>query len=367
MDGQSATSRQQVTVIAEAGVNHNGDIDLALALVEAAQDAGADVVKFQTFTAESIVRPSAPKADYQRRTTSVEESQFDMLKGLELSFEDHFRLVKHAQERGIEFLSTPFDRPSLRFLVYELKLARIKLPSSDLCNLPLLIDAARTGAALILSTGMASLGEVEQSLKAVTFGCARTGLPSGQADLDEAYSDPQARAMLADRLVLLHCTSDYPASIDDVNLRAMSTLASAFGLRVGYSDHTQGIAVALAAVALGACVIEKHLTLDNTMSGPDHVASSEPAEFAALVSGIRDVERAMGSTTKTPSPTELQNRRTMRKGLYAARGVSAGAVITEADLEVVRPLSLEGPESYYEWIGQAAPRSYAAGDEITWT
>ena len=358
---------ERVTVIAEAGVNHNGDLDLALALVDAAHEAGADVVKFQTFTAENIVLPSAPKADYQRRTTSVAESQFDMLKGLELSAQDHVRLVERAQQRGIEFLSTPFDRPSLRFLVDELRLDRIKLPSSDLRNLPLLMDAARSGASIILSTGMASLGEVEHSLKTLAFGYARTGLPSGQSDLDGAYADPQARAMLADRVILLHCTSDYPASIDDVNLLAMVTLGSAFGVRVGYSDHTRGTSVAQAAVALGACVIEKHLTLDNTMEGPDHAASSEPAEFAGLVSGIRDVERALGSGTKSPTPAELANRRTMRKGLYAARTVPAGTVITEADLAVVRPQSIEGPESYYEWLGRVAPRSFGVGDEITWT
>ncbi|CAB4967310.1 MAG: N-acetylneuraminate synthase [Actinobacteria bacterium] len=362
-----AVLSDHVTVIAEAGVNHNGDIDLALALVDAAQDAGADVVKFQTFTTENIVLPSAPKAEYQTRTTSVGESQFDMLKGLELSTEDHVRLLERAEQRGIEFLSTPFDRQSLRFLVDELGLARIKLPSSDLRNLPLLMDAARSGAQIILSTGMASLGEVEHSLKALTFGLSRTGLPSRQLDFDDAYADPQAREMLAGRLVLLHCTSDYPTSIDDVNLRAMATIKSAFGIRVGYSDHTTGTAVAQAAVALGACVIEKHLTLDRTMSGPDHAASCEPAEFAGLIRGIRDVERALGSATKSPTPAELANRRTMRKGLYAARTVAAGTIITEADLAIVRPQSIEGPESYYEWLGQVAPRSFSAGDQISWT
>lgn len=355
-----------MTVIAEAGVNHNGDLDLALALVDAAHEAGADVVKFQTFRTESIVLANAPKADYQRRTTSVTESQFDMLKGLELSAEDHFRLVERARQRGIEFLSTPFDRTSLQFLLDDLRRVRIKLPSSDLRNLPLLIDAARSGASIILSTGMASLGEVEHSLKALAFGYTRTGIPSGQSDLDRAYADPQARAMLADKVILLHCTSDYPASIDDVNLLAMVTLGSAFGVRVGYSDHTKGTAVAQAAVALGACVIEKHLTLDKTMKGPDHAASIEPAELTVLVNGIREVERALGSAVKTPTPAELANCNTMRKGLYAARTVPSGTVITEADLAVVRPQSIEGPESYYEWLGRVAPRSFGAGDEITW-
>ncbi len=353
-----------VTVIAEAGVNHNGDLALALELIDAAAAAGADLVKFQTFTAADIVLPSAPKADYQRRTTPVSESQFEMLRQLELSHDAHHTLLSHARERGIGFLSTPFDRPSLRFLIDDLGLNLVKLPSSDLTNTPLLIDAARSGAALILSTGMGTLGEVEHALKALAFGLAREGIPYDTESLDEAYADPDSRVLLRDTVTLLHCTSDYPAAVDSVNLRAMATLSTAFAVPVGYSDHTQGITVAVAAAALGAVVIEKHLTLDNAMPGPDHAASSEPDEFAALVRGIRDVERALGSQAKVPGSAELVNRRTMRKGMYAARDVAAGTVLTEGDILVVRPATPVGPEAYFAWLGAVVTRDLRAGDPL---
>lgn len=359
-----AVGSSHVTVIAEAGVNHNGDLALALELIDAAASAGADIVKFQTFTAVDIVLPSAPKADYQRRTTPESESQFEMLRQLELSHDAHRMLLSHARESGIGFLSTPFDRPSLRFLVDDLGLDLVKLPSSDLTNTPLLIDAARSGASLILSTGMGTLGEVEHALKALAFGLAREGFPQGTASLDEAFADPASRALLREAVILLHCTSDYPAAVDSVNLRAMGTLASAFSLPVGYSDHTQGTTVSLAAAALGAVLIEKHLTLDNSMPGPDHAASSEPDEFAALVRGIRDVERALGSRAKVPGPAELVNRRAMRKGMYAARDLAAGAVLTDADIAVVRPSTPVGPEAYFDWLGAVAPRALRAGDPI---
>ena len=354
-----------VTVIAEAGVNHNGNVSLARDLIDAAAASGADIVKFQTFTAGNLVLPSAPKAAYQRRTTAASQSQHEMLRQLELSHDAHRMLKDHAELRGIEFLSTPFDRPSLRFLVDDLGLLRIKLPSSDLTNVPLLIDAARSGASIILSTGMATLGEVEHALKALAFGLSRDGNPSSAMSLDDAYADPLGRTLLAESVALLHCTSDYPATPDSANLKAMATLSAAFSLPVGYSDHTQGVTVAIAAVALGATIIEKHLTMDNLMAGPDHSASSEPDEFAALVSGIREVERALGTGVKAPSPAELANRRTMRKGLYAARDVVAGTVLREDDIAVVRPLTPVGPESYFEWLGATTTRDLGAGEPLS--
>lgn len=356
-----------VLVIAEAGVNHDGLLARAVELVDAAAEAGADYVKFQTFTAADLVLPTAPKADYQTRTTPVDESQFEMLRRLELSRHDHFVVAQHARQRGIGFLSTPFDRPSLAFLLDEMGLDLVKLPSSDLTNLPLLLDAGQSSASLILSTGMATMAEVERALAVVAFGSMNPGPPRQQPDWDEALTLPEAHEALSRRVTLLHCTSDYPAEINDANLRAMATMASAFGLPVGYSDHTQGIAASLAAVALGATVIEKHLTLDRGLPGPDHAASAEPEEFATLVRGIREVESALGEAAKRPTRQEYGNRRSMRKGLYAARAIAAGATITEDDLAVRRPMSAQGPEDYFSWLGARAPRSFAAGEAVDWS
>ncbi len=357
-------SSAHVTVIAEAGVNHNGDLGRALELIEVAASGGADVVKFQTFTADAIALPTAPKAGYQEKTTPDEESQFEMLRRLELSPDDHWRLKKHADACDIGFLSTPFDRSSLSFLVNELGLDRIKLPSSDLTNIPLLVDAGRSGASLIVSTGMSSLGEVEMAMKAICFGLYTHVQPKNHTMIDEVYSDPAARMRLRDSVVLLHCTSNYPAAIGEVNLRAMGTLHNSFGVPVGYSDHTQGITAAIAATALGAVVIEKHLTLDRELPGPDHAASSEPAEFSSLVQAIREVESMLGSPIKSPASVELDHRLAMRKGLYAARDISAGIILSEDDIAVVRPTTAVGPEAYFDLLGSTTGRELRAGDPL---
>ena len=355
----------RVTVIAEVGVNHNGDVRRAMELVEVAARVGADIVKFQTFTAEAIALPAAPKAVYQGRTTPQRESQYEMLRRLELSQGDYRRLKNHAETCGIRFLSTPFDRWSLAFLVEDRDLGLIQLPSSDITNLPLLVDAGRSGASLILSTGMSTLGEVETALKAINFGLCTDAYPKSTAALDDIYADTDARARLAESVVLLHCTSEYPAAPRDANLRALKTLGEAFEVPVGYSDHTEGITVAAAATALGAVVIEKHLTLDKGLPGPDHAASSEPEEFSALVHAVRNVEDALGSALKSPAAVELANRRTMRKGMYAARDIPAGTVLTEADVAVVRPLTPVGPDKYFDRLGSIALEDMKAGDPLT--
>jgi len=355
----------RVTVIAEAGVNHNGDRKLALDLIDAAHAAGADVVKFQTFSADRIVMSTAPKAQYQMATTETKESQFDMLRKLELSREDHFVLVEHAQRVGIAFLSTPFDRVSLAFLVEELGMKTVKLPSSDLTNLPLVLDAARSGAKLIMSTGMASLGEIERAVNIVAFGMTGGGTPPADlGELDRLCNDDKLSELLRQRLTLMHCTSEYPSPASDANLRAITTLSQAFDLAVGYSDHTEGAAVALAAVALGASVIEKHLTLDRTMAGPDHTASCEPDELSQLVNGIRAVEASLGGGRKVPTPREFDNRFAMRKGLFAARDIQLGQVVTDHDVQVLRPVSGAGADAYWNWVGRTAPRAFAAGDPL---
>lgn len=327
-------------IIAEAGVNHNGRLDLALALVDAAADAGADIVKFQTFRAEDLVSPGVEKAEYQKRNSGAEESQRDMLRKLELGPKEHVALRKHCAERGIEFLSTPFDLASVDLLA-RIGLRRWKIPSGEITNLPLLRAVARQGGEVLLSTGMANLGEVEDAIDAL-----------------EAAGMPRAN------MTVLHCTTEYPAPMSDVNLTAMTTMRSAFGIRVGYSDHTEGIVVPVAAVALGAEVIEKHLTLDRSLPGPDHKASLEPLEFGAMVKAIRDVGKCMGDGIKRITPSECKNRVVARKSIIAIAPIMAGARIQESMLGVRRPAVGMSPMSWDNVIGSVARRDYATGEVI---
>jgi len=298
-------------ILAEAGVNHNGVPELARRLVDVAAEAGADGVKFQTFKTDRLVSRQARKAGYQVQTTGGTESQFEMLRRLELSADAHRDLVARGQQRGLLFLSTPFD-PESADLLDSLGVPAFKIGSGDVTNLPLLRHVARKGKPMLLSTGMSRLGEVEDALRAIE--------EAGHPDL-----------------ILLHCVSSYPAEPKDVNLRAMATLAAAFQVPVGYSDHTIGSEVALAAVALGACVIEKHFTLDRTLPGPDHQASIEPAELKALVQGIRTVEQALGTGRKEPAESEADVARAARRSLVMAKDAPAGTVLTEDLVAVQRP------------------------------
>lgn len=302
---------QACFIIAEAGVNHNGDVELAKRLVDVAVGAGADAVKFQTFKAERLVTPKAPKAEYQLQTTDTAESQYEMLRRLELSVEAHRDLMVYCREKNILFMSTPFDKESAD-LLEELGVAVFKIPSGEITNLPLLAHIARKGKPMLVSTGMSYLGEVETAVHTIE--------QAGNQDL-----------------VLLHCVSNYPAEPADVNLRAMQTMATAFDVPVGYSDHTPGIQVALAAVAMGACVIEKHFTLDRNLPGPDHRASLEPGELAELVQGIRTVEAALGQGRKEPAPSEANTAAVARKSLVAARDIPSGTVLTEEMIAIKRP------------------------------
>lgn len=355
-----------VFIIAEAGVNHNGDLDRALALVDAAAAAGADAVKFQTFRAAALVIGSAGKAAYQKQTTGAAESQFAMLARLELDEAAHRALIARAAQRGIRFLSTPFDRESLRLLTATLGLDSIKIPSGEITNGPLLLATARTGCRVVLSTGASSLDEVEQALAVLAFGYVRPrGAHPDTAAFAEAYSSAEGRLALCEHVELMHCTSEYPAPFAEVNLRAMATLAEAFGLPVGLSDHTEGIAIAIAAVALGAASVEKHFTLDKTLPGPDHRMSLEPAELAAMVTAIRQVELAQGDGSKRPTASELGNRVVIRKVLVAARPIARGAVIGAADLTAKR-ISAEGvsPMRYWSLIGTESRRDYAIDEPL---
>lgn len=328
-------------VIAEAGVNHNGDIELAKKLVEAAAAAGADAVKFQTFAAERLATATAPKADYQKRTTGTEESQFEMLKKLELSEEAHAVLLRHCEKHGILFLSTPFDEKSAD-LLRRIGVAAIKTPSGELTNLPYLGHVASFGLPLIVSTGMANLAEVEAAVGTI----AAAGAPP---------------------LSLLHCVSNYPTAPAEVNLRAMATLAAAFGVPVGFSDHTEGNPIALAAVARGACVIEKHLTLDRTLPGPDHQASIEPEEFAALVRGIRAIELALGDGRKRPTAGETKVAAVARRSVVAAHALPAGRVLALDDLALRRPGTGLAPAMLPQVVGRKLKLPVQAGDLLAWS
>jgi N-acetylneuraminate synthase len=325
-----------VFVIAEAGVNHNGSLDLALELVDVAAAAGADAVKFQTFRAAALATAGAGKAAYQERTTG-EGSQRAMLERLELDEAAHRALADRAEARGIEFMSAPFDHESLDLLV-RLGVRRLKLGSGELTNGPLLEAAARTGLPLILSTGMATLEEVTDAVRLVRA--------AGAADV-----------------TVLHCTTEYPAPPGEVNLRAIATMREALGVPVGYSDHTIGVTVTLAAVALGASVIEKHFTTDRTLPGPDHPASLEPAELAELVSTVRTVEEALGDGVKRPTASELPNLAVARKSLVAASPIAAGEAFTTANVAVKRPGTGISPMRIRDVLSRTASRDYAA-DEL---
>ena len=351
-------------VIAEAGVNHNGRLELGLELVAAAAAAGADAVKFQTFRAADLATAATPKADYQSRTTGS-ESQREMLARLELNEADHRALQARAGEHGIEFMSSPFDIDSLQLLV-RLGVRRLKIGSGELTNGPLLMAAGRSGLPLILSTGMAALDEIEGALGVLAFAMTTAGdsAAPGERSFRDAYATPRGRAALADRVSILHCTTEYPAPVDEVNLLAIPVLAKSFGLPVGYSDHTAGSAVAVAAVAVGAVIIEKHLTIDRGLPGPDHLASIEPGAFRTMVAEIREVERALGERRKAPGATELRNAPIARKSLVAATTIKAGSPFTAENLAVKRPGTGRSPMDYWALLGTAARRDYAADELI---
>ena len=330
----------KVLIIAEAGVNHNGDMQLANQLINAAAEAGADVVKFQTFQADQLATNKAAKASYQQQTTDKIENQQAMLKRLELSFDQHQQLISYCQNSNIEFLSTAFDDPSID-LLNKVNLKRFKIPSGEITNLRYLRRMGGLGKPLILSTGMANLGEIEAAL----------------AVLETAGTD---RA----QITVLHCTTEYPAPMAEVNLRAMQTIGQAFGVAVGYSDHTAGIEVPIAAVALGATVIEKHITLDQNLPGPDHKASLEPKEFAAMVRAIRNIEQALGDGIKRPTASEAANLQVVRKSLVASRAISIGDLFSAANITAKRPGTGVSPMRWDELIGRPSPRAFAPDELI---
>ncbi len=331
-------------IIAEAGVNHNGSLDLAKTLIDVAADAGADIVKFQTFKAENLVSKAAQKAAYQvgNMPEDADTSQFGMLKKLELSEADHHALIAHCHERNIRFLSTAFDLKSLDFLV-SLGINLFKIPSGEITNLPYLRKIGSFGGRVIASTGMATMDDISAMLTVLE----QAGTPRSQ-------------------ITILHCNTEYPSPFADVNLRAMQTIGDTFGVSVGYSDHTSGIEVPIAAVALGATVIEKHFTLDRSLEGPDHLASLEPDELKQMVWSIRHIEAALGDGIKRPTPSEAKNRVVARKSIHLSHDLPAGHVLTESDLTMKRPGSGISPMQTDALVGRQLTRNLIADHLLTW-
>ena len=351
-------------VIAEAGVNHNGSLSAALDMVDVAAASGADAVKFQTFKARAMITENAPKAEYQVASTGIEQSQRDMIESLELSADAHLAIAQHCATRGIAFLSTPFDVESLHLLSRSIGMTTLKIPSGEATNLPFLLHVGREAKDVILSTGMCSLREIEIALKTLAFAFDRS-----QADLPAVQQlmsplDDRDRSLLLGRVTILQCTTEYPAPITEANLRAMATIRDAFGLAVGYSDHTLGATSSIAAVALGATMIEKHFTLDNTQVGPDHRASLEPEELKSFVAALRDAERALGSATKSPTPSETKNIPIARKSIVAARAIAKGEVFSADNLTFKRPGTGRPPIDFFDLVGKPSPRDIAEDEQL---
>lgn len=333
-------SANKVFIIAEAGVNHNGSIELAYKLIDIAVEAGADAVKFQTFKAENLVTKSADKADYQKQTTDESESQFEMIKKLELDFDIHKKLINYCKEKDIMFLSTPFDHESID-LLNELQLQIFKIPSGEITNLPYLRHIGLLNKKVFLSTGMSNLQEAGDALTVL--------INSGT---------------LKENITVLHANTMYPTPMEDVNLNAMQTIHKEFGVAVGYSDHTLGIEVDIAAVAMGASIIEKHFTLDKAMEGPDHKASLEPEELKAMVSAIRNIEKALGSNEKILSPSEEVNINIVRKSIVASCPIRKGELLSEKNISTKRPGTGISPMKWDEIIGVVATKDYQADETI---
>ncbi len=331
----------KTTIIGEAGVNHNGDIKIAKKLIDAAAEAKVDFVKFQTFKTENTISKSAPKADYQKQNTSKNESQYEMIKKLELDKETHIELINYCKTKNIKFLSTAFDSDSIDTL-RALGISLWKIPSGEITNLPYLRKIGQQKQSIIMSTGMANLGEIERALNVL-----------------------EKAGTLRKNITILHCNTEYPTPMQDVNLKAMQTIADAFKVNIGYSDHTLGIEIPIAAAAMGATVIEKHFTLDKKMKGPDHKASLEPNELKAMVKAVRNINLAMGSGIKQASPSELKNKPVARKSIVAKEKIKAGDVYTENNITTKRPGTGISPMRWTEVIGKKAPKNLNPDDLIT--
>ncbi len=359
------TQSKKAFIIAEAGVNHNGSIKLAHELVDAALFAGADAVKFQSFIASAIVTADASKAGYQIVNTGSSESQLKMLQSLELSQQQQRELYEYCQSRGIQFLSTPFDSASLEFLTKNLGLKTIKIGSGELTNAPFLLEVAQYADKIILSTGMSTIDEVSEALGVIAFGMtSQAAVKPSKTAMTSAFESANGKKAIRERVTLLHCTTDYPTKPVDVNLNAMLTLGDKFSCQIGFSDHSVGVHLAVAAVAMGATIIEKHLTTSRALPGPDHQASLEPKEFKMLVSQIRELEVALGSGEKIPTEVEIQNKKIARRSIVAARQIKIGEVFTKDNIVIKRPGTGRSPFEYWSLLNTKATRDIAENEII---
>ena len=355
----------KIVIIAEAGVNHNGSVERALEMVDVAAEAGADIIKFQTFNAKQVITQKTPKVDFQLRNTGKLESMLEMAQKLELNNDAHHLIMQQCKERGIEFLSSPFDLQSMRYLIDKLILSKVKIASGEITNFPLLLAAGQSKRKIILSSGMSSLGEIEAALGVIAYGLINSDLPCRNSDIfRDVFSSLEGQNALHKYVSLLHCTTEYPSNFEDVNLRAMDTMREAFGLQVGLSDHTLGITVPIAAAARGATIIEKHFTLDKNLEGPDHIASLDPSELSIMVRSIREVELSLGNKIKYPTASEKKNLPIVRRSLTAACEISQGEKFTAENLTTKRPGTGIPATKYWEFIGTKACRNYQEDEQI---
>jgi len=350
-------------IIAEAGVNHNGDVNKALEMVNLAASAGADAIKFQTFNSESLTTVSAPKAKYQQENTPQDENQRDMLRRLELPKESYFEITKRCKEKKIKFMSTAFDSDSLSFLVNDLKVDLLKIPSGEITNGPFILEHARTGLDIILSTGMSNIQEIQHALSTIAFGYLSKEEPQ-KDDFFQAINSSPGRKIINEKVILLHCTSQYPALNEDINLRAIQTLIDTFNVRVGYSDHSLGTLISSNAISLGAVLIEKHFTLDKDFPGPDHKASLDPIELRDLVTVIRRTEELLGDGVKIPMKSEKENLIISRKSIVARSNIKKGDIFSKDNLTFKRPANGMSPMKFWTLIGRKSKRDYLRDDLI---
>jgi N-acetylneuraminate synthase len=352
------TNPAKTLIIAEAGVNHNGELSVAKELIDAAAQAKADVVKFQSFSTDKVVSKYALKAEYQIRNTGQGKTQHEMLKGLELSLESFVQLYDYAKSKGIAFLSTAFDSDSLAFLIKQCALQTLKVPSGEITNAPYLFAIGRQRLPIILSTGMSNEREIETALAILAYGSMHAAPPASVKDCLTFYQSAEGAQCLQEKVTILHCVTEYPAPYCETNLKAMHTLRDRFGFPVGLSDHSLGTHIPIAAVAMGACVIEKHFTLNKRMDGPDHAASLEPDALACMVASIRDVEMAMGDGKKQVQPCEKANLPIARRSLVASQPIKKGERLSEQNVSCKRPGNGMSAEYYWDYIGQPAMQAY---------
>ncbi len=350
-------------IIAEAGVNHNGSFDMAKQLIDVAIESGAHAVKFQTFLSEEVIAKDTPKCGYQIEQTGSDESQLEMIQKLQLSFDQKRELFEYGRSKGIEVLSTPFDLQSLEFLL-DLKMSRIKIASGEITNPLLLLNAGKSQKPVILSTGMSTLKDIQTALEILVFGYLNNGDEPSYENFTKAFCTAEGQDLLKEKVTILHCTTNYPAPYDELNLNVIETMQKAFRVDVGYSDHSKGFLASCIAVSKGATIVEKHFTLDNDLPGPDHKASLNPQDLKDLVINIKKTEEMLGRSEKIPSHGELETAALVRRSIVAGGDISEGEVFTEENLKLKRPGTGLGPENYFDLIGKESKKTYKLDDFI---